>query len=129
MIVIDASAMVDFLLGITPCSEVVEHALTQTPGAAPHLLDVEIAQVLRRFVRKNTLTSTRAMAAFSDLSSLRLTRYEHGPLLNRAFELRDNVTIYDAVYLALAEALNAEFITRDKALKNVPECKAKVRVI
>ena len=82
----------------------------------PHLMDVEVLQVLRRYVRIATLTSARAREAIEDYSSMRLTRYPHDALLERIWELRHSFTAYDAAYIALAEGLNASLITCDRAL-------------
>jgi predicted nucleic acid-binding protein len=131
VIVVDASVVVDLLLGVPPWFEqiatrVVAHARSLS---APHLIDAEVAQVLRRHVRSGKLPLGRAQVALDDLEALRLTRYDHVSLLRRAFDLRANVTIYDGLYLALAEALGAPLLTRDEALASVPGCRARVEVI
>ena len=82
----------------------------------PHLIDLEIVQVLRRYVRSGVITTERAAEALSDLIDFPLTRYPHFILLTRIWEMRHDLTAYDAAYLALAEALNARLITRDRAL-------------
>ena len=83
---------------------------------APHLIDLEIAQVLRRYVRSAVVTAERGAEALSDLIDFPLTRYPHFVLLTRIWEMRHDLTAYDAAYLALAEALDARLITRDRAL-------------
>lgn len=83
---------------------------------APHLLDLEIAQVLRRYVRAASISADRGSEALSDFLDLPLTRYPHFVLLTRVWQMRHNLTAYDAAYLALAEALDAPLITRDRAL-------------
>jgi predicted nucleic acid-binding protein len=83
---------------------------------APHLIDLEIAQVLRRYVRSAVITAERGAEALSDLVDFPLTRYPHFVLLTRIWETRHHLTAYDAAYLALAEALDARLITRDRAL-------------
>jgi predicted nucleic acid-binding protein len=77
---------------------------------------VEITQVLRRYVRASAISTGRGEEALQDLAEMPLERYPHDPLLTRVWQLRNNLTAYDAVYLALAEALDATLITRDRAL-------------
>ena len=83
---------------------------------APHLIDLEIAQVLRRYVRTAIISAERGADALSDFLDLPLTRYPHFVLLTRIWQMRHNLTAYDAAYLALAEALDAPLLTRDRAL-------------
>ena len=95
---------------------------------APQLLDVEVTQVLRRYWRAGQITPARGSEAMRDLADLPLQRYEHLPLLDRMWQLRNNVTAYDAAYIALAEALEAVLITRDRALARVPGVRVDVEV-
>lgn len=83
---------------------------------APHLIDLEVAQVLRRYVRSSVVSAERGAEALGDLVDFPLTRYAHYILLNRIWQMRDGLTAYDAAYLALAEALDAPLVTRDRAL-------------
>jgi predicted nucleic acid-binding protein len=83
---------------------------------APHLLDVEVAQVLRRYVAAAEITSERGREALADLTDFPIRRYPHDLLLARVWDLRNNFTAYDAVYVALAEALEAPLLTRDQRL-------------
>jgi predicted nucleic acid-binding protein len=130
VIVLDASAAIDLLLDAPPHARSIEHLLaTQGPAAAPHLLDVEVAQVLRRFVLAGKLSERLALAALEDLAGLPIARYDHVPLLSAAFGLRQSATVYDAIDLVLAEALGATLVTRDKALASVPGTAAKVKVL
>lgn len=130
MIVVDASVAIDVLLDLPPHADRVSPLLMNADAiAAPHLLDAEVGQVLRRLVRSNRLPARRAEEALDDLDALALHRFPHQPLLRRAFELRDNVTVHDALYLALAEVLAATFVTRDAALARVPGCTARVEVV
>jgi predicted nucleic acid-binding protein len=94
-----------------------------------HLIDAEIGQVLRRHVRRRELSVARAKVALDDLAALPLHRYPLLPLLMRAFELRDNATVYDALYLALAEHARAPLLTRDARLAEVPGHSADVELV
>ena len=117
MIVLDASAAVDWLLQ-TPAGQRIEQRIyaSQDTLHTVHLLDVEFAQVLRRLVREGTLAPKRAEQAIEDLIALRLTRYEPALLLQRIWGLRQNLSAYDAAYVALAEVLKAPLITRDQRI-------------
>lgn len=128
-IVVDASAIVDLVLDLPPSRAIVERLGAAGGLFAPHLIDAEVAQVLRRHVLRGTLGSGRAWQALDDLADLPLRRYPHAPFLARAFELRDNATIYDGLYLALAEALDAVFLTRDARLADVPNSRARIELI
>jgi predicted nucleic acid-binding protein len=117
VIVLDASVVLDLLLRSTAAKALEERMFA--PGEslhAPHLIDLEIAQVLRRYWLAGELTAIRAGEAFEDLAALPLQRYGHEVFLGRIWELRNNVTAYDAAYLALAEVLGAPLLTRDKRL-------------
>ena len=117
MIVVDASAMLEGLL-VTPAASRVAarmFAAGQTLHV-PHLIDLEVAQVLRRYTRSGEIGARRAEEALNELADLPLIRYRHDVLLRRIWQLRHNVTAYDAAYLALAEVLDAPLLTRDKAL-------------
>jgi len=102
----------------TPAAEVIRRRFF-APGQtlhAPHLLDLEVAQVLRRYFLSRVLSPERAQQALEFFTDLPLTRYQHSAFLPRIWELRQNLTAYDAAYVALAEALRATLITRDAAL-------------
>ncbi len=96
---------------------------------APHLVDVEVAQVLRRYAIAGEADAGRCRTALDDLAGLPLTRYAHDFLLPRVWELRDNLSAYDAVYVALAEALDAPLLTRDRRLTNAPGHRARVELV
>ena len=131
MIVADASVVVEMLLGPeSPAGNVLaRHFGDQDVVCAPHLLDPEIGQALRRLVLAREMSAARAQAALDDLADLPIRRFPHSALIFRAFALRANVTIYDGIYLALAEALGAPLISCDAALRNVPGCTATVEII
>ena len=130
MIVVDASAVLELLLQ-TPLGSRVEARLFRDDDElhVPHLLDVELVQGLRRLVRAGEVSSTRADEVIADLTDLDLHRHGHLDLLNRAWKLRDNITAYDAMYVALAEAIEAPIITCDKPLARAPGHRARVEVI
>lgn len=123
MLVVDASVIVDLVLDMPPHAARIGERLRDQSLAALHLLDAEVANVLRNRVLRGKMPSVGALSALS------IERYAHTPLVPRAFELRDNATVYDALYLALAEALGATFLTRDQALARVPGVDAQVEVI
>ncbi len=130
MIVVDASAILEVLFGTPDGARVAERLFT--PGEtlhAPHLLDLEVAQVLRRYALAGELDSARGLEALDDLADLPLTRYPHDLLLPRIWELRRNLTAYDAAYVALAEALAAPLVTRDAALVSVRVHHARVELL
>lgn len=117
MIVVDASAVLEVLLQTSVAPKVNSRIFGAGETLhAPHLLDVEIAQVLRRYVLNSVISAERGAEALTDLADLPLTRYPHIVLLARIWQLRHNVTAYDAAYLALAEALDAPLVTRNRAL-------------
>jgi len=117
MIVLDASAAVDWLLQ-TPAGQLVENRIYSRNQTlhAPHVLDLEVAQVLRRLVAQRVVTGLRAQQAVEDLLDLRITRYPHDVLLSRIWQLRHNFSAYDAAYITLAEELGAVLVTRDSRL-------------
>jgi predicted nucleic acid-binding protein len=117
VIVVDASALLEALLR-TPAAQAVEARLFE-PGQtlhAPHLLDVEVAQAIRRYAAAREIGEERGHAALADLGDFPLRRYPHDVLLSRVRGLRHNLTVYDAVYVTLAEALDAPLLTIDRRL-------------
>jgi len=117
VIVLDASAAVDWLLQ-TPAGRQIDKRIYSRNESlhAPHLLDLEITQVLRRLVRESLISSQRAGQAMEDLLDMRVTRYPHVILLSRIWQLRHNLSAYDAAYVVLAEKLGAALISRDTRL-------------
>jgi predicted nucleic acid-binding protein len=130
MIVLDASALIELLLATDLGHEVADRI--DDPSLSlhvPHLVDVEVAQVLRRLVRSGELGAKRATDAIAGLRDLDLERHPHEPLLDRVWLLRENLTAYDAVYVALAEALEATLLTCDKRIAGVPGLSRRVEVV
>ncbi len=117
MIVVDASAMLEVLLR-TAAAAAVERRLFDVRETlhAPHLLDVEVAHVIRRYVLAGDFSAERGASALADLAAFPLRRYPHGLLLPRVWELRNNLTANDAVYVVLAELLGAPLLTRNRRL-------------
>ena len=117
MIVVDTSALVELLLP-TPAAGAIAARLFDSGDslAAPHLIDAEAAQVLRRYELAGEIDSRRGGEALADLADMPIRRYPHEILLPRVWNLRRNITAYDAVYVALAEALDAPPVTRDRRL-------------
>ena len=130
MIVVDASALLEFLLQ-TPLGTRVEARLFRDGDEfhTPHLVDVEVTQGLRRLVRSGEVSPDRAIEAIADLVDLDLHRHAHLDLLTRAWKLRENVTAYDAMYIALAEALDATVVTCDTRLAKAPGHRTRIEAI
>jgi predicted nucleic acid-binding protein len=117
MIVLDASATVDWLLQ-TPAGQTIEKRIYSHNESlhAPELLDLEVTQVLRRLALQGVVPVHRVDEAVRDLLDLRITRYPHLVLLPRIWRLRHNFSAYDAAYIVLAEKLGAALVTRDARL-------------
>lgn len=129
MIVLDASAALEILLRGGRCESLVNRVLdAREPIAAPHLLDLEIAQVLRRYVMAREIDAARAEEAMDDYRDMQVARYPHDALLGRVWELQVNCTTYDASYIALAEALGCPLVTCDAALAKIPGHAAAIEV-
>ncbi len=114
MIVLDASAIVEWLLE-TPVGAKVRQRVQASPTKpnVPHLTDLEVAQALRKLIRARKIDELRGLQAFDDYRDMRFVRYPHAGFLPRIWALRGNMTAYDAMYVALAEALSATLITTD----------------
>lgn len=130
MIVLDASALVELLLDTRPGRAIAARIADPALGLhVPHLADVEVAQALRRYARDGELDASAAAVALEDLAALDLERHAHEPLLNRIWALRHNLSAYDAVYLALAEALDAVLLTCDARLARAPGAAIRVELV
>lgn len=130
MIVLDASAALD-VLSRRPAAAAIEGRLFAQGETlhAPALIDLEVAQVLRRQVSAGLMTTTRGAAALDVWRAFPLSRHRHEFLLPRIWALRGTLTAYDAAYVALAEALDATLVTIDTKLARAPGHRARVEVI
>jgi len=130
VIVVDASALLEALLR-TSAAKAVEGRLFAPRQTlhAPHLLDVEVAQVIRRYASNGEIDGERGRMALADLADFPLRRYPHDVLLPRIWALRNNLTAYDAAYVALAEALDTPLLTRDKRLAATVGHRARIELI
>ena len=120
MIVVDASVVVEVLLR-SDAGVGLEERLFEgdDPLHAPHMLDVEVANALRRYALHGDLDQRQGGDALADLAAMSIERHGHQPLLERIWQLRHNLTAYDAAYLALAEGLGAPLLTCDAGLASV----------
>lgn len=130
MIVVDASAVLEVLLQTsnTPAVEKRLYEAGQTLHA-PHLIDIEVAQVLRRVAMAGRIDGDRGRMALSDFADLPMQRYPHELLMPRVWVLRHNLTAYDAAYVALAELLDAPLLTRDGRIARATGHRARVEVV
>ncbi|MGI8700917.1 MAG: type II toxin-antitoxin system VapC family toxin [Nocardioidaceae bacterium] len=129
MLVVDASVLAVALADDAPDGDHVRSRLHGEELAAPELLDLEVASVLRRQVSAGKLDARRARLALGDLANIPVQRSSHLPLLSRCWELRANVTIYDAAYVALAEALGVTVLTGDARLSRAPGLRCTIEVV
>jgi len=128
--VLDASALVELLLNTRAGQAVARRIADPNLGVhVPHLADIEVAQVLRRLASRGELKAAEASTAIEDLRSLDLQRHAHEPLLDRVWALRQNLSAYDAVYLALAEVLDTVVVTCDGRLARAPRVANRVELI
>jgi predicted nucleic acid-binding protein len=130
VIVVDASAMLEVLLNRPSGERVAQRLLDPLEVLhAPHLIDLEIAQALRRYQAAGEMRPQRARQALLAFVQMPLERHPHWPFLARIWELRRNVTAYDAAYVVLAEALDAPLLTCDRALARAPGHRAVVELM
>jgi predicted nucleic acid-binding protein len=120
VIVVDASILVTALADDGDGGERVRRRLIDENLAAPELVDLEVTSVLRRLTAQRELDQVRALRAIEDLGDLRIELVSHRPLLERCWQLRDNLTVHDAVYVALAELLEVPLLTADRKVATAP---------
>ena len=129
MIVVDASVVVTALADDGIDGDRVRQRLRGERLVAPHLIDLEVASAWRRLAAVGALDDRRVQLALADLLALRMDRVGHALLLSRCWELRMNLTTYDAVYVALAEALDTTLLTADRRLAVAPGCRCAIEVL
>jgi len=130
VIVVDASVLANALADDHRDGEAARRSLVGRGGlAAPDLIDVETVAVFRKRWLAGDLPTRRFSAAVDDLEALELDRFPALPLMRRAYELRSNVTAYDATYIALAERLGCQLLTADEELTNAPGVSCEVEVV
>jgi predicted nucleic acid-binding protein len=128
MLVVDTSAVLEALAARDPAPGLIERLAEDGDLHGPHLIDTEMLHALRRMSMSDQISNDRAEDARSDFASLALVRYSHQPLSDRVWELRHNVTAYDATFIALAEALAAPLITCDARLASAPGHSAQIEL-
>lgn len=130
MIVVDSSIILEILLRTKSAHGIEKKIFSRGQTLhAPHLIDIEIAQVIRRYTLAGHVTPERGSQAIEDLMDLRMSKYTHDILLPRIWELRTNMTAYDAAYVALAEILDSPLLTRDAKLARSVGSSAKIQLI
>ncbi len=128
MIVVDTSALLSILLGRPGIPGLADRVRSDGDLHAPHLLDVEFQHALWRLARTGAISDDRAADALTDFADLAIVRYPHVPLADRMWELRRNMTAYDAAFVVLAEILAVPLITCDRRLARAPGHRAMVEV-
>jgi predicted nucleic acid-binding protein len=129
LIVVDASVLAPALSDDGADGDRARHRLARERIAAPALVDLEVASVLRRAALVGRLDDRRSAQAIADLAALPLRRAPHVPLLGRIWQLRENLTVYDGACVALAEALNVLLLTADQRLSTAPGIRCEVEVL
>ncbi|MCY3837891.1 MAG: type II toxin-antitoxin system VapC family toxin [Gammaproteobacteria bacterium] len=128
--VLDASGAIEFLLNTDSGGRLGARLMDDSEVVCvPHLIDLEIAQALRRYVARGTLSVERGSLALGHWRDLDVDRYPHEPFLARIWELRANVSAYDAVYVALAETLSTVLVTGDRRLAGAPGVRTRIELV
>jgi predicted nucleic acid-binding protein len=128
MLVVDTSAVLEAIAALDPAPGLIERLAQDGDLHGPHLIDTELLHALRRLNINDQISNERAEDARSDFAELALVRYPHQPLNDRVWELRNNVTAYDATFIALAEALSAPLVTCDARLASTPGHRAQIEL-
>jgi predicted nucleic acid-binding protein len=129
VLVVDASALAPALADDGSDGDTARARLRGHVVVAPELIDLETTSVIRRQLQAGRLDDRRAELALADLVELPLRRAPHRPLLARCWELRENVTVYDAAYVALAELLDVTLLTGDARLAGAPGLRCPVDLL
>lgn len=129
MIVVDASALTEVLLRGSDAQAIERRLVSARTIHGPHLLDLEVTQVLRRYAAAGRATPARCRQVLDDLGAMGLRRHPHDFVLPRVWELRHNLTSYDAVYIALAEYLDAPLLTRDRRMASAAGHRARIELV
>jgi|SRR5665811_111710 len=127
--VVDASVVIDAFVPVGRRGLIAASRLSVDHCVAPELLDIEVVNALRGMVRRDVVPEAEALLLVHSLGTLGITRRPHRPLLPRIWELRDNLTAYDATYVALAEALRCPLVTSDARIASAPGIRCEVEVI
>ena len=129
MIVVDASVVTEAVAGSSKRNLEVMGRIAGVAALAPHVLDLEVASALRALLRRGELAEPLARSGLRHLAVLPVTRVPHEPLLSRCWELRHNLTVYDAAYVALAETTGATLLTSDQRLARAPGIRCEVELL
>jgi predicted nucleic acid-binding protein len=128
VLVVDTSAILEAIVALDPAPGLIDRLAQDGDLHAPHLIDIEVLHALRRLNALGKLSDERASDARADFRELAIVRYPHLALSDRIWQLRDNLTAYDAAYVVLAETLDASLITCDKRLTGAPGHVARVEL-
>ncbi len=129
MIVLDSSALVELLLGTPEGRAIGRRWQAEGQAHAPHLATVETAHVVRRLTMVGAISDDRGRKLLGRLQQLPFQRHEHELLLPRMWELKGHLTAYDAIYVALAEALGLSLLTMDRKLAAAPGHRASIELV